>query len=249
MAKRKETLEIENILHSMCEKKRIYGCEEVTIGFYNNGHGNEVVDFCTMDSKGMLRCYEIKVTLEDLKSKAKKSWYGHYNYLFVTTKLYEKICENLDEYIPEYVGVVVPYDASWSAGIQVMKNPKKQDISKEQETMLKESMIRSMYYKMNKYKESSDTSVISKLRSELRKSEKERKKYFDEATTNRFVLDRIERALRIYYGREMDLQELVEQITRRNIPLPSRMVLELTERGREYNKRVEEIKKIEENNE
>lgn len=246
MAKRKETLEIENILHSMCEKKRIYGCEEVTIGFYNNGHGNEVVDFCTMDSKGMLRCYEIKVTLADLKSKAKKSWYGHYNYLFVTTKLYEKICENLDEYIPEYVGVVVPYDASWSAGIQVMKNPKKQDISKEQETMLKESMIRSMYYKMNKYKESSDTSVISKLRSELRKSEKERKKYFDEATTNRFVLDRIERALRIYYGREIDLQELVEQITRRNIPLPSRMVLELTERGRKYNKRVEEIKKIEE---
>ena len=56
MAKRKETLEIENILHSMCEKKRIYGCEEVTIGFYNNGHGNEVVDFCTMDSKGILRC-------------------------------------------------------------------------------------------------------------------------------------------------------------------------------------------------
>ena len=181
-----------------------------------------------------------------MKSKAKKSWYGHYNYLFVTTELYEKICENLDEYVPEYVGVVVPYDASWSAGIQVMKNPKKQTISKEQETMLKESMIRSMYYKMNKYKESSDTSVISKLRSELRKSEKERKKYFDEATTNRFVLERFERALRIYYGREINIQEIVEQIARRNIPLPSQMVLELTERGIDYNKRVEEIKKIEE---
>lgn len=60
MAKRKETLEIENILNEMYKKKRLYGCEEVTIGFYNNGHVNKIVDFCTMDSKGILRCYEIK---------------------------------------------------------------------------------------------------------------------------------------------------------------------------------------------
>lgn len=35
MSKRKETLEIESTLHYMCQKRRIYGCEEVTIGFYN----------------------------------------------------------------------------------------------------------------------------------------------------------------------------------------------------------------------
>lgn len=68
MAKRRETLEIEETLRQMCKKRGIYGCEEVTIGFYNNGHGNEIVDFCTMDSKGVLRCYEIKVTMPDLKS-------------------------------------------------------------------------------------------------------------------------------------------------------------------------------------
>ena len=53
MSKRKETLEIEDKLYYMCHKKRIYGCEEVTIGFVNSGYGNEIVDFITMDSKGI----------------------------------------------------------------------------------------------------------------------------------------------------------------------------------------------------
>jgi hypothetical protein len=70
MAKRKETVELENALIKNTREKRIYGCEEITIGFYNGGKGNEIVDFMTMDSKGIIKCYEIKVTLEDLKSKA-----------------------------------------------------------------------------------------------------------------------------------------------------------------------------------
>ena len=83
MAKRQETLDIEAALQKDTRIKRIYGCEEITIGFYNNGHGNEIVDFMTMDSKGIIKCYEIKVTIQDFKSDAKKSWYGHYNYLVV----------------------------------------------------------------------------------------------------------------------------------------------------------------------
>lgn len=79
-----------------------------------------------MDSKGSLRCYEIKVTLADLKSKVKKSWYGLYNYLFVTSELYEKIANNLSDYIPDYVGVVVSCSSSWSCGIENKKYPKKQ---------------------------------------------------------------------------------------------------------------------------
>lgn len=35
MAKTKETIAIEHALSDMCRKKRIYGCEEVTIGFPN----------------------------------------------------------------------------------------------------------------------------------------------------------------------------------------------------------------------
>ena len=71
MAKRQETLDIETALQKDTRIKRIYGCEEITIGFYNNGHGNEIVDFMTMDSKGIIKCYEIKVTIQDFKSDAK----------------------------------------------------------------------------------------------------------------------------------------------------------------------------------
>ena len=52
--KTNETLEIEEQLRKTCRKKRLYGCEEVTIGFYNSGHGNEICDFMTMDSKGII---------------------------------------------------------------------------------------------------------------------------------------------------------------------------------------------------
>lgn len=232
MPKRKETIEIENKLHYMCEKRRIYGCEEVTIGFYNNGHGNEVVDFCTMDSKGILRCYEIKVTLADLKSKAKKSWYGHYNYLFVTKELYEKIAYDLDTYIPEYVGVAVPCSDSWSDGVEIVRKAQKQDIPAEQETMLKESMVRSMSYKLQKYREACDISVMSKLKNELRKAEKERKEYSNEMVELRFTQSRLERALRLYYGIEINLEELAGKIVERMLFLPEKIELNLTKKVR-----------------
>ena len=38
--------------------------------------------------KDLFRCYEIKVTMQDFRSKAKKSWYGNYNYLVISSKLY-----------------------------------------------------------------------------------------------------------------------------------------------------------------
>lgn len=245
MSKRKETIEIENKLHYMCEKRRIYGCEEITIGFYNNGHGNEIVDFCTMDSKGILRCYEIKVTLADLKSKAKKSWYGHYNYLFVTKELYNKIVVNLDEYVPKHIGVVIPCNDSWGDGIEILRKAKKQEISAEQEVILKESMVRSMSYKLQKYREACDISVVSKLKSDLRKAEKDRKEYGNKMSELRFVLSRLERALRLYYGCEINLEEVTEKIVERMLCLPGKIELHLTLKGQEYNEKAKVIQKIE----
>ena len=37
MPKRKETKEIECLLEKYAKEKRLYGCEEVTIGFFNAG--------------------------------------------------------------------------------------------------------------------------------------------------------------------------------------------------------------------
>lgn len=174
MAKRNETLEIEKALADMCEEKRLYGCEEITIGFVNAGYGNEIVDFMTMDSKGILRCYEIKVTLQDLKSKAKKSWHGHFNYLVVSSDLYRKVSD-WKEYLPDGVGLIRAYPqkhgSSW--GLECVHNPKKQQITDDMNTMLKESIVRSMYYKMLKFKDSQSIEKMKKLQQEQRYWEKQ----------------------------------------------------------------------------
>lgn len=171
MAKSKETLDLENALIRDTKEKRIYGCEEITIGFYNNGHGNEIADFITMDSKGILKCYEIKVTLQDLKSNAKKSWYGHYNYLVVSKELYDSIiC--FKEFIPRYVGIIV------GTSLSVVKKPTKQMLDTETEIMLKESLVRSMYWKVDKYKNANNLEKQKELLSRIRKVEKERDEYY-----------------------------------------------------------------------
>jgi len=165
IGKRKETIDIENALHKLCKEKRIYGCEEAAIGFYNNGFGNEIVDFITMDGKGIIRCYEIKVTLQDLKSKAKKSWYGHYNYLVVSEDLYSK-SDQWQDSIPNHVGIMKPYTdkrLGTTYSISVCR-VKKQKIENESNIMLKESLVRSMYYKMQKYKDSSDVDRYNNLK-------------------------------------------------------------------------------------
>lgn len=145
MAKREDTLRIERSLVEMTKDKGIYGCEEITIGFVNQGHGNEIVDFMTMDSKGTIKCYEIKVTLQDLKSKAKKSWYGNYNYLVVSKELYDKV-KDFSQFIPDHVGVIV------GRYLENVRKAKRVNIDNDTNVMLKESLVRSMYWKMIKYK-------------------------------------------------------------------------------------------------
>lgn len=167
MAKTMITKNIENALNNMCRSKRLYGCEEVTIGFPNNGHGNEIVDFMTMDSKGILRCYEIKISLPDLKSKAKKSWYGHYNYLVVTEDLYNKVSD-WSIYIPEHIGIMV-YSAN---GLSCKRKPVKKELSSPEQLMIKEGLIRSLTWKMWKYKDSGDPIRLRKLQAEIREWQK-----------------------------------------------------------------------------
>ena len=173
--KRQETLDIENKLNEILTDRHrnssfgYYGCEEVTIGFANNGHGNEIVDFMSMDSKGTIRCYEIKVTMADLKSKAKLSFYGHYNYLVIGGELLDKI-EEVKLLTPKEIGIL---DNNLSA----IRRPKLKGIHTTTETMLKESLVRSMYHKMNKYKRTQDIDEYKKLESKVKRIERERNKY------------------------------------------------------------------------
>ena len=79
------TLQIEKaiLLATKADKLGVYGAYEVSIG---KGYGDQFVDYITMDTKNIFRCYEIKISLQDLKSKNKLSFCGDYNYLVITYK-------------------------------------------------------------------------------------------------------------------------------------------------------------------
>lgn len=235
MSKTKKTLDIEDILYHMCQKKGLYGCDEVTIGFANKGLGNEIVDFMTMDSKGILKCYEIKVSLSDLKSNAKKSWYGHYNYLFVTKELYGKILSKLNEYIPEHVGVAIPCNSSWSCGLQIKRAAAKQRIGIEQELTLKESMVRSMSYRINKYRDASDMQKYTEMKSSLKAKDKECELYRTKLNMLMWHIDTIESILRNYYDKDISLEKIGERILNGKYIFPETIHLELNTQGKENN--------------
>ncbi len=212
MAKRNETIEIEKALANITREKGIYGCEEITIGFVNGGHGNEIVDFMTMDSKGIIRCYEIKVTLQDLKSKARKSWYGNFNYLVVSGELQSKV-NDWTEYLPDGVGLLMGYEKkglpTWE--LQSIFKSKKQHISNEVSEMLKESMVRSMYYKMLKYM---DSQSIEKMK-ELQKGKRYWEKLYREEHQDYLELYRkikkYERLKKKNEGKFISIDDLIEE--------------------------------------
>lgn len=82
-----ETVALEKSIRRATRKTGVFGCYEVTIGFC----GRERVDYMTYDTKGVFRCYEIKVSKADFHSAAAKSFVGHYNYYVLTRELYDQV--------------------------------------------------------------------------------------------------------------------------------------------------------------
>ena len=99
MAKRAETLELENALMAKTIEFRTFGCPEVTIGWF----GRKRVDFMQTNTRGLIWCYEIKVSVSDFHSKHGHNFMGHYNYYVMTPELYEEVKDE----IPDGVGVLV----------------------------------------------------------------------------------------------------------------------------------------------
>lgn len=149
--KKIETMVIEKVLQqslfgSNPKLAKEYGTTEVTIDFQRNGNGREIVDFMSVDLKrNIIKCFEIKVTMQDFRSKAKKSWYGNLNYLVLSDELYKQ--QSLDDWkaeIPSYVGIVVINPSSTEK--ETVKMAFRKDISIEQTSMLKDSLIRTLFY-------------------------------------------------------------------------------------------------------
>ena len=89
-------------------------------------------------------------------------------------------------YIPRNVGILV--------GNQLVskRNCKRQDLDKKTEIMLKESMIRSMFYKMCKYKDAQSVKKQREMQSEIRSLKKEKKMWYDRALKNSLIISNYE---------------------------------------------------------
>lgn len=154
--KTQETLKIEQVLLEGCfapnnpKLAKEYGIAEVTVGFQRNKQGHERVDFLSYDARNdIFRCYEIKVSMNDFKSEAKMSWYGNCNYLVITQELFqEKPLQWWKDEVPEYVGIIVVNTKSETK--KAVKKATRLEIIGEVREMLKDSLIRCLFYENNK---------------------------------------------------------------------------------------------------
>jgi len=149
--KTEETERLERNIRSATHKMGVYGCFEVTIGI----SGSERVDYITYDTKGIWRCYEIKVSKVDFHSKAAKSFVGNYNYYVMPQSLYDTVKAE----IPHNIGVYI--------GGECVKKAKKKPLAID-ENILKDSMIRSLFRDSDKLYKAGNEHLIDRLNTEIR---------------------------------------------------------------------------------
>ena len=160
IAKTELTLQLERAIWEATRKQGVFGCFEVTIGWF----GNERVDYMTYDTKGIWRCYEIKVSKADFHSKAHNTFIGHYNYYVMPKELYEQVKNE----IPSHIGVY------FNGGC--IKKAKRQELTID-EQILKDSLIRSLYREAEKVIKSDNPNVVEKLTRRYNQAKQEAEEY------------------------------------------------------------------------
>ena len=203
MAKTLQTKHLEMCLYNNCQNNGIYGCEEITIGFAHNGHGNEICDFITMDSRGTFRCYEIKVTMADFHSKAHLSWYGHYNYIMVPKDMYESHKEEIERGIPGDVGICTETEFSYQDPINIRKKSKRRELSNQELTMISQSVIRSMGNKIIKLRGETVPESVNESKKKIRRLQNDLKSAKREVTDYQKELSLYRHYYRIRTGKNI----------------------------------------------
>lgn len=145
-------------------KQGIFGCFEVTIGWY----GKERCDFITYDTNNTWKCYEIKSSVEDFHSKSAHTFCGHYNYYVTTDEVYEKIKDEISSHIGVYT-----LSGNWVTSV---KKAKRQELNVD-EKILKDSFIRSLFRQAEKYYYLQDQDKIIKYKRTIDKLKKEISEY------------------------------------------------------------------------
>ena len=137
----------------------MYGCREVKIGLGSNRHlltnREEYVDYMTITASGEITCYEIKVSKSDFKSNAALSFEGHRNYMVLPNTLYDEIKDTdyFKKKLPYHAGVITfnAVNPVSQYSLTTVKNCKKRDLSIGTQTLLMESLMRSLSREANKF--------------------------------------------------------------------------------------------------
>jgi hypothetical protein len=98
------TMQMEETLYYYCRNNGDIVVEEVTMP-----EDQGIVDTLAcrlVDNQFEWRCYELKVSKADFRSKAKLSFIGNYNYFVLPAALFEKVKSE----IPESIGVLVYHE-------------------------------------------------------------------------------------------------------------------------------------------
>mgnify|MGYP000053672052 CR=1 FL=1 len=130
------------LLYTKADQLGIYGCYEVCFGY-----NEEYCDFMTMDSKNVFRCYEIKSSMGDLRSKAKLTFKGDFNYIVIPEELFEKdsVQEILKPYLWRGVGVLL-YRRKDNGNINIheLQKAKRQTLYIGDRVKIMDYMVRSL---------------------------------------------------------------------------------------------------------
>lgn len=161
MAKSEKTKELEAAIWKATIKQGVFGCFEVTIGWY----GHERVDYMTYDTNGTFRCYELKVSVSDFHSKHHNTFVGHLNYYVLTPELYDKVKDE----IPPYVGV---FTLNKCGGAYCAKRATRQKPTTDIQ-VLKDSFIRSLFREVEKNYQAANAQYVTGLKSRIAYLEKE----------------------------------------------------------------------------
>lgn len=112
----------------------------------------EIVDLLSWEnSKNIWRCFEIKISYEDFKSSASKTFVGNYNYYLVPDTLLNRV----ESVIPKNIGIYLYQTKEpqykWQKRLSCYRRAKKQELQCTQDE-LNYAMIKSLYREMSKYR-------------------------------------------------------------------------------------------------
>ena len=161
--KTEETKRLEMAIWNATNKQGVFGCFEVTIGWF----GKERVDYMTYDTKGVFRCYEVKVTKADFHSPCHNSFVGNLNYYVLPPDLYEEVKAE----IPDHVGVYVVRGGNTYSVKRARRCP-----AQDPDT-LKDSLIRSLCREVTKQIQSGDPLRVESLNRRISQLERDRNEY------------------------------------------------------------------------